>query len=124
MPSCASTSDWRPTSVTRTALGSEARTRTPTACCASTSPRAPTSATTAPATSPPSLLPSTADPARPSIGEPPQRPLMTSYTPANTAALRRPLEPGQDSSAHGHVPSHEVRHPGRRELGGPLYAAD
>src|SRR5215217_1700455 len=94
MPSCASTSDWRPTSVTRTALGSEARTRTPTACCASTSPRAPTSATTAPATSPPSLLPSTADPARPSVGEPPQRPSMTSYTPANTAALRRPLEPG------------------------------
>jgi len=45
-----------------------------TACCASTSPRAPTSAATAPATWPPSLLPSTADPARPSAGEPPQRP--------------------------------------------------
>jgi hypothetical protein len=42
-------------------------------------------------TSPPSLLPSTADPARPSVGEPPQRPSTTSYTPANTAALGRPL---------------------------------
>src|SRR4029450_9425222 len=52
----------------------------------------------APPPSPPSLLPPTADPARPSVGEPPQRPSMTSYTPANTAALRRPLEPGQYTS--------------------------
>jgi transposase, IS30 family len=56
-------------------------------------PKAPTSASTALMTLPLSLLPSTADPARPSVGEPPQRPSTISYTPANTAALRRPPEP-------------------------------
>jgi IS30 family transposase len=42
-PNCASTPALRSTSPTRTAPGSAAPTRTPTACCGSTSPRAPTS---------------------------------------------------------------------------------
>src|SRR6266508_1116888 len=68
-------------------------TRTPTGCCASTSPRAPTSASTALTSSPPSPLPSTADPARPSTGKHPPRP-STSYcrTRQQQAVLRRPLE--------------------------------
>jgi hypothetical protein len=78
------------------ARGSAARTRTPTGCCASTSPRAPTSASTVLTTSPPSLLPSTADPARPSTGKHPPKP-STSYcqTRQQQAVLRRPLEPKQ-----------------------------
>ena len=54
--------------------GSAAPTRTPTACCASTSPRAPTSAGIPQPTSPRSPRPSTADPARPSAGRPLPRP--------------------------------------------------
>jgi hypothetical protein len=41
-PSCGSRLAWRSPAATRTALGSAAPTRTPTACCASPSPRAPT----------------------------------------------------------------------------------
>jgi hypothetical protein len=51
-----------------------------------------------PATSPPSPPPSTADPARPSAGEPQQRPSTNSYTPVTKPVLRRPLEPGQDTT--------------------------
>jgi transposase, IS30 family len=43
-------------------------------------PKAPTSASTPPATSPPSLLPSTAGPARPLAGRPPPRPSTSSYS--------------------------------------------
>jgi len=39
--------------------------------------------------------PSTADPARPSDGEPQQRPSTNSYTPVTKPVLRQPLEPGQ-----------------------------
>jgi IS30 family transposase len=46
--------------------GSAAPTRTPTACCASTCPKAPTSRSTPPRTSPASPAASTTDPARPS----------------------------------------------------------
>jgi IS30 family transposase len=42
---------WRSTSATRTRAGKGATTRTPTACCVSTSPRAPTFPSTAPASS-------------------------------------------------------------------------
>ena len=58
------------TSATRTAPGSAAPTRTPTGCCASTSPRAPTSPATAPTTWPPSPTSSTAARARRSAGAP------------------------------------------------------
>jgi transposase, IS30 family len=75
------------------APGSAAPTKTPTACCASTSPKAPTSASTAPTTSPLSPPPSTADLARPSAGEPPPKPSTITYTHSNKAVLRRPLEP-------------------------------
>jgi IS30 family transposase len=54
--------------------GSAAPTRTPMACCASTSPRAPTSAGIPQPTSPRLPRPSTADLARPSAGRPPPRP--------------------------------------------------
>src|SRR3954454_430828 len=50
MPSCASIPVSRSTSATLRAPGSAAATRTPTGCCASTSPRAPTSPSTAPPT--------------------------------------------------------------------------
>ena len=46
-------------------------------------------------TSPPSLPPSTAGPARPSHGERPPRPSTISYAPPNKTALRAPLEPAQ-----------------------------
>ena len=64
----------RSTSPTRTAPGSAARTRTPTACCASTSPRAPTSPAGPPTSSQAVAHASTADPARPSAGGHPPKP--------------------------------------------------
>ena len=66
------------TSPTRTHHGSAARTRTPTACCGSTSRRAPTCRGTLSGTSRPSRLPSTPAPAKPSTGEPRPRPSKTS----------------------------------------------
>ena len=71
--SCASTPAWPSTSATRTARGSAAPTRTPTGCCASTSPRAPTSASTRAMTSTPSPPRSTAAPARRSATRPPPK---------------------------------------------------
>jgi len=53
-----------------TAPGSAVRTRTPTGCCGSTSPRGPTSASTASATSRLWPLRSTADPGKLSLGSP------------------------------------------------------
>src|SRR3954468_15513713 len=64
------------------------------ACCGSTFPRAPTSVDTASTTSPPSPLPSTADPARHSAGEHQPKPSTITYYRFNKAVLRRPLEPG------------------------------
>ena len=60
----------RSTSPTRTAPGSARPTRTPTGCCASTSPRAPTSPAGAPRRSKPSPPRSTAAPARPRLQDP------------------------------------------------------
>ena len=75
---CASTPISRSTSATRTAPGSERRTRTRTDCSASTSRRGPTSLATAPTTSLPSLPRSTAARGRRSSGR--RRPrLSTSF---------------------------------------------
>ena len=67
-PSCASTRGWRSTSAIRRALGSAARTRTPTASCANTFRRARISAGTAQKISRPSPQPSIAGHARLSAG--------------------------------------------------------
>ena len=67
------------TSPTRTLPGSAARTRTPTGCCASTSPRAPTCRDGPPTNSPPSPRPSTPAPARPSAGRHPPKPSTSIY---------------------------------------------
>jgi IS30 family transposase len=61
------------TSATPTRLGSGAATRTPTACCVSTSPRASASGASPKPTSTPPPTASTADPGRPSAGRLPQR---------------------------------------------------
>ena len=84
----------RSTSPTRTAHGSAARTRTPTACCGSTSPKAPTSRDGAPRRSkrsPPRLI---AGPARHSAGRHQPKHSTSSYCCSNRPMLRRPLEPG------------------------------
>ena len=88
----------RSTSPTRTAPGSAARTRTPTGCCASTSPRAPTSRAGPPRTSKPSPPRSTTDPARPSAGRHPPKPSTSTYCRSNKPVLRRPVESGQYTS--------------------------
>ena len=64
---------WRSTSATRTRRGSARPTRTPTACCASTSPRAPTCRSTPPTTSTGSQHHSTTDPANDSTTLDPQK---------------------------------------------------
>ena len=94
----ASTAASTSTSVTPTAPGSAARTRTPTACCANTSLKAPTSPDTAAKTSNPSRSRSMPDHAKPSTGEPQPKPSTNSYTPPSKTVLRRPLEPGQFTS--------------------------
>ena len=53
---------------------------------------------TAAKTSNPSRSHSIPDHAKPSTGEPQQRPSTNSYTPPNKTVLRRPLEPGQYTS--------------------------
>ncbi|GAA3745663.1 hypothetical protein HDA32_000600 [Spinactinospora alkalitolerans] len=64
----ASTPGCRSTSPTRTAPGNGTRTKTPTDCCASTSPRAQTCRDGMPTNSRPLLSHSTTDPAKPSVG--------------------------------------------------------
>ncbi len=81
--------DHRSTSVTRTARGSEARTRTPTGCCASTCPRAPTSPSAHRRRPPPrSRAASTTVLARPSDYMTPSE--------ATRRSLRPPPEPATD----------------------------
>ena len=80
------------TSAIRTAPGSAAPTRTPTACCASTSPRAPTWPAGALMSSAPSPPRSTAGHAKHSAGKHPPRPSTTSYSHSNKPVLRRPVE--------------------------------
>ena len=82
-------------SPTRTPRGSAPRTRTPTACCASTSPRAPTCRAGPPRTSKPSLTPSTTGPGRSSAGRHPPRPSRSTYAHSNSPVLQRPLELAQ-----------------------------
>ena len=77
------------------ARGSAAPTRTPTACCASTSRRAPTCRDGATTTSKPSLPRSTPDHARSSDGAPPPKPSTITYTRSNKPVLRRPIESAQ-----------------------------
>ena len=79
-------------------MAARAPTRTPTACSANTSPRAPTSPNTPEATSTRSPQHSTAGPERPSAGRPQPKPSTSIYTPPNKTVLRRPLEPKQYTS--------------------------
>src|SRR4029450_12174700 len=79
-------------SVILTAHGNAAPTKTLTDCCASTSPKGPISAFTAPTKLQPWPPPSTRGPERRLIGRRPQRRLTSfSYQPTKTV-LRRPLE--------------------------------
>src|SRR5918994_7191281 len=94
--SSASTPGSTSSSATRRALGSEERTRTPTGSCGSTSRREPTCPGTPAVTSTPLRSRSTQGRARPSPGRLPPRPSTSFfYARPDTAALRRPLEPGQ-----------------------------
>lgn len=87
----ASLPTWTSTSAMPARLGSEAATRTPTGCCATTSRRALTSHATAPTNSHESQMSSTHDPAKPSIGTRPQNESLL-YCPPVKQPLRRPLE--------------------------------
>src|ERR687897_1839269 len=97
--SSASTPGSTSSSATRRALGSEGRTRTPTGSCGSTSRREPTCPGTPAVTSTPLRSRSTQGRARPSPGRLPPRPSTSFfYARPDTAALRRPLEPGAYTS--------------------------
>src|SRR4051812_18194082 len=93
----------RSTSVTLTAPGSAARTRTPTGCCASTFPREPTSACMMPIPWQPSRSPSTPGPAKLLAGKRLPRPWTNSSEPSIKGSrqrlLRRPLESADVSDA-------------------------
>ena len=82
----------RSTSATRTAPGSAERTRTPTACCASSSRKAPTSANTPRPTSTPSLPRSTAALARRSAGRHPRSPSTSTSCRSKRATSHGPQE--------------------------------
>jgi IS30 family transposase len=88
--------------------GSGRPTRTPTACCASTSPSAPTSPSTPPTTSALSRNASTAGPARPSAGSPPPKSSPAAAYAHPDHALRRPtesaLEPARRKGVSIHPP--------------------
>src|SRR3954447_17693033 len=87
------------TSATLTAPGSAARTRIPTACCASTFQREPISACMMPRSLRPSRSPSMRDPERPLAGKRPPRLWTNSSEPSiqgsRQRVLRRPLESAQ-----------------------------
>src|SRR5258708_40179619 len=84
-----------------TAHGNAAPTRTLTDCCASTSPKGPISAFTAPTKLQPWPPPSTRGHERHLIGRRPQKRLTSfSYQPTETA-LRRPLESAMYASGRG-----------------------
>ena len=70
-------------------------TRTPTACCASTSPRAPTCRAGPPKISRRSHIHSTTGPARSSAGGPPPKSSKTNYAHFNNPVLQRPVELAQ-----------------------------
>src|SRR6185295_2811731 len=77
--------------------GSAAPTRTPTDCCANTSPRAPTCPSTAPAGSTRSPPNSTPDPANATTGAPPPK-NSTGYSQTRPHSLQRPLESKEGST--------------------------
>src|SRR5664280_2702465 len=87
-----STAGCRCISVILKARGNEARTRTPTACSANTSPKARTSPDTLPRRS---LQRSTADHARHSAGAHPPRRSTSIYDPSHSKPLRPPVESAQ-----------------------------
>src|SRR3954451_7959105 len=93
------TSGWTPayrsTSATLTAHGSAAPMRTPMGCCASTFPKAPTSACTAPRRLQPWRPPSTPAPERRLGGKHPQKRLTSCFNQTTKTVLRRPLESAQ-----------------------------
>ena len=93
-PDCESTAGCTYSSATPVVRGSGLRTKTPTACCASTSPKVLTSVGTALATSLLSRPHSTADRGRLSVGEPPPKSSTNCYSHTNENVLRRPLESG------------------------------
>lgn len=72
--------------------GSARRTRTPTAYCGSTCPKAPTCRAGPPKTSRPSLTRSTTGPARSSAGRPPPKSSKSNYARFNKPVLHRPIE--------------------------------
>src|SRR3954464_14665877 len=90
------TSGWTPayrsTSATLTAHGSAAPMRTPMGCCASTFPKAPTSACTAPRRLQPWRPPSTPAPERRLGGKHLPRRLISCFGQPTNIMLRRPLE--------------------------------
>ena len=86
-------------SATPAVRGSAARTRTPTACCASTSPKGLTSIGTVLATSLLSRPHSTADRGRLSVGERHPKPSTNCYSHTSEDVLRRPLETGYVAGA-------------------------
>src|SRR4051795_2882516 len=90
------TSGWTPayrsTSATLTAHGSAAPMRTPMGCCASTFPKAPISACTAPRRLQPWRPPSTPAPERRLLGKHPQKRLTSCFNQTTKTVLRRPLE--------------------------------
>src|SRR4051812_35230187 len=93
------TSGWTPayrsTSATLTAHGSAAPMRTPMGCCASTFPKAPTSACTAPRRLQPWRPPSTPAPERRLGGKHLPRRLISCFGQPTNIMLRRPLESAQ-----------------------------
>ena len=91
---CVSTRGCTSSSATPAVRGSAARTRTPTACCASTSPKVLTSIGTVLATLLLSRPHSTADRGRLSVGEPHPKPSTNCYSHTSEDVLRRPLETG------------------------------
>src|SRR4051794_17287197 len=108
MFNCASTPTSRSTSATPTHPGNAAPTKTPTDCCASTTPKAPTCPCTAPTTSPTSPTPSMAGHARPSASTPQPKPSPNYCQQHKQPVLQRPVESASpldrvavQGSAHG-----------------------
>src|SRR6478609_5910148 len=107
---------YRSTSAILTAHGSAAPTRTPMGCCASTFPKAPTSACTAPRRLQPWQPPSTPVPERRLHGKHLPRHLISCFGRPTNIMLRRPLESAlhPPSLAAGPLP-----HLGRHVPSGP-----
>src|SRR6476659_1060435 len=92
---------YRSTSAILTAHGSAAPTRIPMGCCASTCPKAPTSACTAPRRLQPWQPPSTPVPERRLHGKHLPRHLISCFGRPTNIMLRRPLESAKPAAAVG-----------------------